>query len=61
MSDIDDPAEAAIRLETALERIAALAQHPAAESPPQPDAARLAARLDALIANIRAALGTAAE
>jgi hypothetical protein len=53
----DDPAEAALRLEQALERIARAAR---AAPPPQQaavDTARLAARLDALIAELRAALG----
>ena len=66
MSDENEAEAAALRLEAALERIAALAQRPAApvanpaESAEagvgQVDAAALAARLDALIAELRGAL-----
>lgn len=55
----EDPAEAADRLEQALERIAARAAHrpaPGATLPSGADAAELAARLDALIARVRTAL-----
>lgn len=60
MADPDDPAEVAARLEQALERIARLAQAP------QPAAAgidtgQIATRLDALIAELRAALIGAAS
>ena len=49
--------EEAARLESALERIShARTRRPAALPPPPPDA-QLAGRLDALIAEIRAALG----
>ena len=59
MADIDDPAEAALRLAQALDRIARLARTPqpapvAAE--PAVDTAQIAARLDSLIAELRAAL-----
>jgi hypothetical protein len=68
MSDSDDTAEAATRLENALERIAMLAQRrqelqtASGESHEQaaaaaPELATVAARLDALIAQIRGALG----
>ncbi len=56
MAEQDDPAEAAARLEHALERIARLAQ-PSPAQAPQPDTAGIAARLDALIAQLRAGLG----
>ena len=59
LAENEDPAEAASRLENALDRIARLMHRP----PPVPaglDAARIAARLDALIAQIRAALGAGA-
>ena len=67
MSDDTEAEAAAKRLETALERIAALSQRPAvavvanpAESTEagagQVDAAALAVRLDALIAELRGAL-----
>jgi hypothetical protein len=49
----DDPAEAAARLEQALERIAVAAR---AAAPQAVDIAHVAARLDALIAELRAAL-----
>jgi hypothetical protein len=59
----DDPAEAAARLEQALERIAHLAAsraqaggHPAAGHPAEPDTAEIAGRLDALIGQLRSAL-----
>lgn len=62
MPETDDPAEAASRLEAALERIAALAQRiPSlaepenAEAPPA-ESVYMAARLDALISHLRAAL-----
>lgn len=57
MAENEDPAVAALRLEEALERIA---RHAARPLPAAPDAetARIAARLDALIAQLRAALGT---
>lgn len=59
MADNEDPADAALRLEEALERIARHAHRPA----PSPaaagtDTARIADRLDVLIAQLRAALGT---
>jgi hypothetical protein len=65
----DDPAEAADRLEQALERIAALSAeriagvpaHPAPALPSGADAAELAARLDALIARVRGALESPAS
>jgi hypothetical protein len=59
LAENEDPADAALRLEEALERIAKFTHRP----PPAPtgvDAARIAARLDALIAQLRAALGAAA-
>ncbi len=65
VNDEGEAQAAADRLEQALERIAALAQRPAqaantAESPDQAtsavDAAALASRLDALIAELRGAL-----
>ena len=66
MTDTDDPADAAARLEEALERIAALADQVAfaraRELPPQTaqgeavDAADVAERVDALIAKLRTAL-----
>ncbi len=64
MAENEDPAEAALRLEAALERIARYAHNrdspvPSPESPGA-DTARIAARLDALIAQLRAALATAA-
>ncbi len=59
MSDIVDPAEAAARLEAALERIAALAERnpPGAPADPLPDTAHIAARLDSLITHLRTVLG----
>ncbi len=59
LADHDDPADAAARLERALERIAGLAK-PAAAVPAEPhrSTAEIAARLDALIAQVRAALGS---
>ena len=56
MAENEDPADAASRLEEALERIARHTQRPL-PAPPGADTARIAARLDALIAQIRAALG----
>jgi len=63
LAENDDPAEAATRLEAALERIAQNA-HKSTPYVPQPesavaDTARITARLDALIAQLRAALGAA--
>ena len=55
MAEHDDPAAAAARLERALERIARAVHTP----PPQVDTAELAARLDRLIADMRAALAGA--
>ena len=59
MADEQDPTDAAVRLEAALERIAQLARRPPA-TPPGVETVRIAARLDALIAQLRAALGAAA-
>lgn len=66
MADTDDPADAAARLEKALERIAALAgqaapaEAPVQSGPVEPEAAvdmaAVAERLDALIARLRAVL-----
>jgi hypothetical protein len=66
LSDSSDPAEAALRLEEALERIAALVDRldaaPAAASASvpasviDPATVAVAARLDALIARLRSAL-----
>ena len=58
MSDTDDPAEAAARLEEALERIAALAEQVASRRglAPAVDPAAVAERLDMLIGKLRAAL-----
>ncbi len=53
MSEHHDPAEAAARLERALERIARLTRAPAAS---EADTAEVAVRLDGLIAELRAAL-----
>jgi len=57
--ETDDPAAAAVRLEAALERIAHLARPPPA-APRVPDglASEVAARLDAMIARLQAALAT---
>ena len=52
----DDPTADADRLEVALERIAALASR-CQKSEPPPVTAEVAARLDRLIAEIKAALG----
>jgi hypothetical protein len=63
-SETDDAAEAAARLEAALERIAALTatRPPAVESgephEPAAPAEEITARLDALIDRLRDALGT---
>jgi hypothetical protein len=60
LSDNDDPADPASRLEDALERIAALAaRRPMLAA--GVDAADVAARLDAVIAQLRAALGESSE
>ncbi|MDA8253304.1 MAG: hypothetical protein M0Z28_29615 [Rhodospirillales bacterium] len=59
MAEHEDPAEAAARLEQALERIARLA-HPPQPAVPEPETARIAARLDGLIAELRAALADTA-
>lgn len=69
MADIEDPAVSATRLEQALERIAKLAAHRAttasrvATQPshrePEIDTARIAARLDVLITQLRAVLSEA--
>jgi hypothetical protein len=59
LAEQDDSAAAALRLEAALERIARLAHRPDAEAPTA-DVYLIAARLDALIAQLRAALGGAA-
>ena len=61
MSHTEDPAEAASRLQVALERIARLTSRPAAFQVSSPavapaQAAAVAARLDVLIAQLRAAL-----
>jgi hypothetical protein len=53
-STTEDPAEAAERLELALERIAALADRPA---PPPSATTEIAGRLDSVIARLRAGLG----
>ncbi len=55
LAEHQNPAEAAARLEQALDRIARAARGPAA---PAPDTAEVAARLDRLIEELRAALGT---
>ena len=60
MADSEDPTEAALRLEAALERIARLARPAAGDqetADEAPDIAPIAARLDALIVQLRAALG----
>jgi hypothetical protein len=59
LADDQDPADAAARLEAALERIANAARRPSAGSPVV-DTVRIAARLDALIAQLRAALSASA-
>ncbi len=60
LADTDDPADAAARLEEALDRIAALAEQVAAQRGPNPavaaDPAAVAERLDMVIAKLRAAL-----
>ena len=56
----DEAAEALRRIEAALERIARHVTGRPAEAP-APERAKLAARLDALIAQLRAALDGAAE
>ncbi|MBV9653702.1 MAG: hypothetical protein JOZ42_03970 [Acetobacteraceae bacterium] len=63
VSEDEDPAAAALRLEDALDRIAQIAARgiigAAGKAPPAEDAdarAELTDRLDALIANLRAAL-----
>ena len=53
LAEHQDPAEAAVRLEQALERIAR-----AAHAPEAADTVEIAARLDRLIGELRAALGT---
>ncbi len=53
----DDPTADADRLEMALERIAALARQCQKSEPKGTATAEVAARLDALIAQIKAALG----
>jgi hypothetical protein len=59
--DQENPAEAAHRLEEALERIARVARDVATRIPPRPiepdHRAEVAARLDTLIARLRSALG----
>jgi hypothetical protein len=63
LAEQEDPAEAALRLEAALERIAKHAHKLAAHVSPAESApavtAHISARLDALIAQLRHALGTA--
>ena len=61
MSHTEEPADAAARLQVALERIARLASRPAAFQVASPavapaQTAAVAARLDMLIAQLRAAL-----
>lgn len=57
----DDPEAAADRLEAALERIAAIASVPPSRANDSPDSdltiPEIAARLDSLIARLRAAVG----
>jgi hypothetical protein len=60
VSDSDDPESAADRLEAALERIAEAAargETRPADQLPRYDAEEIAARLDAVINRLRAALG----
>jgi hypothetical protein len=63
LADPDDPADAAARLEQALERIAALSLRPAPSGAAVApfDAAEVSARLDALILRIRTTLDTPSE
>lgn len=62
MADTEDNAAVAVqRLEAALERIAVLARRPPASRKAEAEKAELAARLDALIAQLRAALDGAAD
>lgn len=62
MADSDeDAAEAVQRLEAALERIAALARRGSVSPIADAEKGELAARLDALIAQLRAALDGAAN
>jgi hypothetical protein len=56
LADHDNPAEAAARLEQALERIAQSARA-SQRSAPGVDTTEIAARLDRLIAELRTALG----
>ncbi len=56
MADHEEPAAAAQRLEQALERIARAARAPQPPAAPAVDTAPVAARLDGLIAELRAAL-----
>jgi len=58
LADTDDPADAAARLEEALDRIAALAEQVASRPAPvlAVDPAAVAERLDMLIAKLRTAL-----
>jgi hypothetical protein len=58
LAENEDPVDAASRLEEALERIAQHAHRPPS-APLGTDTARIAARLDTLIAQLRAALGAA--
>jgi hypothetical protein len=60
LADEQDPTDAAARLEAALERIALMARRPPA-APQGGDTSRIAVRLDAIIAQLRAALGAAAD
>lgn len=60
MSEHDDAQDAMARLQSALARIAARASAPQgvpAEAPPDPRLGEVAARLDAVIAQLREALG----
>lgn len=65
MAENDDLAAALARLEVALTRIAAAAERPRPEpatSPAEhPETAEIAARLDAIIGEVRAALGPTAK